>query len=114
MAITINNLTPAEAGLALNAVSADASGGETLLAAPGAGKSIYLTQIEISCVAAITVTILDAAAVLLGPFNFAATSGSPVHLTFRGKGVRLTTNHALTLDASGAGAVQVFAEGYIK
>lgn len=120
MAITVNDLTPAESGFALNATSADASGCEELKAAPGAGVAIYLTQIEISCVAAITVTLGAGktggavTAVLLGPFNFAATSGSPVSLQFRGKGLKIADNTALVVDASGAGAVQIFAEGYIK
>ena len=119
MAITKNNLTPAGAGFAVNATSADASGCEELKAAPGSGKSIYLTQIGVSCVAAITVTIGAGetggavTTVLLGPFNFAATSGSPVCLTFRDRGVKLTANTSLTVDASGAGAVQIFAEGYV-
>ena len=120
MAITKNDLTPAKAGFAVNGNSADLSGTEELLAAPGAGLSIYLTQIEISCVATITVTIGAGetggavTTILLGPFNFAATSGSPINLTFRGKGLKLTANTALTVDASGAGAVQIFAEGYVK
>ena len=120
MAITVNNLTPAEYGFALNATSADASGCEELKAAPAAGTAIYLTQIEVSCVAAITVTIGAGetggavTTVLLGPFNFAATSGSPVSLQFRGKGIKVADATSLTVDASGAGAVQVFAEGYIK
>jgi len=120
MAITKNDLTPATSGFAVNAVSADASGCEELKAAPGAGVSIYITQIEISCVAAITVTIGAGetggavTTVLFGPFNFEATSGSPVSISLRGKGIKLAANTSLTIDASGAGAVQVFVEGYIK
>jgi hypothetical protein len=120
MAITKNDLSPAGAGFGVNASSADASGCEELKAAPGAGKSIYLTQIEVSCVAAITVTIGEGenagavTTILFGPFNFAATSGSPVNLSFRDKGIKLTANTSLTVDASGAGAVQVFAEGYVQ
>jgi hypothetical protein len=120
MAITKNNLTPAGAGFAVNASSSDAQGCEELVAAPGTGKSLYLTQIQVSCVSAITVTIgagkngAAVLAVLLGPFNFAATSGSPVNLTFRGKGIKLTANTSLTVDTSGAGAIQIYAEGYIQ
>ena len=120
MAITKNNLTPAGSGFSVNASSSDASGCEELKAAPGTGKSIYLTQIQISCVSAITVTVgmgENAGAVttiLLGPFNFTATSGSPVNLAFRDRGVKLTANTSLTIDASGAGAVQIFAEGYVQ
>ena len=119
MAITKNNLTPAGAGFAVNASSSDAQGCEELVAAPGTGKSLYLTQIQVSCVSAISVTIgagkngAAVLAVLLGPFNFAATSGSPVNLAFRDRGVKLTANTSLTVDASGAGAVQIFAEGYV-
>ena len=120
MPISVNNLTPAKAGFAVNATSADFSGCEELKAAPGAGVSIYLTQIEISCVAAITVTIGAGetggavTTVLLGPFNFAATSGSPINLTFRGKGIKLAANTSLTVDSSAGGAVQIFAEGYVE
>ncbi len=119
MAITKNNLTPITYGFAINASSTDLTGCEELKAAPGAGKSILITQIEISCVAAITVTVGEGettgavTTVLFGPFNFAAGSGSPIILNFRDKGYKLTANTALTIDASGAGAVQVFVEGYI-
>ena len=119
MAITKNNLTPATKGFAVNASSADLSGCEELKAAPGAGVSIYIAQVEISCVAAITVTIGEGetggavTTVLWGPFNFAATSGSPVNIALN-PAIKLAANKSLTIDASGAGAVQTFVQGYIE
>lgn len=106
-------------GFCVNADYADASGCEELVATPGAGKSLVLQMLEISCVAAITVTIgtgEDTGAVetvVIGPVNFAATSGSPLVMSFP-QGLVLTANKSLTIDTSGAGAVQVFAMGYVK
>lgn len=118
MAITMNTLTPATRGFANNAISADMSSGEELVAAV-TGKSHYLTQLEISCVAAITVTIGEGetgdavTTVLLGPFNFAAGSGSPISLQLN-PAIKLTAATSLSIDASGAGAVQVFVQGYTE
>jgi hypothetical protein len=118
MAITLATLETATRGFARNGVSADFSGTEELVAAV-AGKSHYLTQLEISCVAAITVTIGEGetggavTTVLFGPFNFAAGSGSPISLQFN-PAIKLTAATSLTIDASGAGAVQVFVQGYTE
>jgi hypothetical protein len=114
----MNELTPATHGFANNAVSADASGCEELVAAV-ADKSHYITQLEISCVAAITVTIGAGetggavTAVLFGPFNFAATSGSPISLQFNPP-IKVAEATAIVVDASGAGVVQVFVQGYTE
>lgn len=119
MAYTATSLQPKTHGFAINAVSDDASGCEELLAAQGSGLSIVLRQVIVSCVAAITVTIgagETAGAVtspILGPLNFAATSGSPVSVVFN-PGIVLAANTALTIDASGAGAVCVFAQGDVQ
>lgn len=119
MAITKNNLTPATKGFAVNASSADLSACEELRAAPGASVSIYVSQIEISCVAAITITIGEGetagavTTVLFGPFNFVATSGGPVNIALN-PAIKLAANKSLTIDASGAGAVQAFVQGYIE
>jgi hypothetical protein len=118
MAITMNALTPATRGFANNATSADASGCEELVAAV-TGKSHYITQLEISCVAAITVTIGAGetggavTAVLFGPFNFAATSGSPISIQLN-PAVKVAAATSIVVDASGAGAVQVFIQGYTE
>lgn len=105
-------------GFCVNADYADASGCEELVATPGVGKSLVLTFLEISCVVAITVTIGtgesgdNVETVVIGPVNFATTSGSPLVIPFP-QGLKLTANKSLTIDASGAGAVQVFAQGYV-
>jgi hypothetical protein len=119
MAITTNIPQPISHGFAVNGTSADASSCEELVAAPGSGKAIVLQFLEISTVAAITVTIGtgesgdNVETVVIGPLNFAATSGSPVVMAFP-QGLKLTANKSLTIDTSGAGAVQVFAQGYIE
>ena len=106
-------------GFCVNADYADASSCEELVATPGAGKSLVLQFLEISCVAAITVTIgsgestNNVETVIIGPLNFAATSGSPVVMNFP-QGLVLTANKSLTIDSSGAGVVQVFAMGYVQ
>tara|TARA_Y100000034_G_scaffold99151_1_gene121686 strand:+ start:135 stop:473 length:339 start_codon:yes stop_codon:yes gene_type:complete len=112
MAITVNlPNTPGEA-FTFNATSADVSGTEELKAAPTA-QSIYLEWILINSVAAITVTILDAAADLLGPFNFAATAPGFVCMKFDPP-IKLTAEQALNVDASGAGAVCVAGQGFLR
>lgn len=118
MAITMNELTPATHGFANNAISADFSGTEELVAAV-ADKSHYITQLEISTVSAITVTIGAGetggavTAVLLGPFYFAATGGSPISLQFNPP-VKVAEATAIVADASGAGAAQIFIQGYTE
>jgi hypothetical protein len=119
MAITKQSNTPATRGFAVNASSADLSGTEELQAAPAAGTNIYLTQLEISCVEAITVTIGAGetggavTTVLFGPFNFAAGNGSPISIQLN-PAVKLAAATSLTADASGAGVVQIFVQGYIE
>jgi len=97
----------------VNASSEDSSGNEELKAAP-AVKSIYLTRIFVSCVAAITVTIKASTTVMLGPFNFAATSGSPIDLDLSKNPLKCTAATSLNVDASGAGVVNVIAEGFTR
>ena len=118
MAITAVSLTPRTHGFAVNASSADLSGCEEVVAAV-ASKSIVLSQVVISCVAAITVTLGAGettgavTAVVLGPVNFAATSGSPYTVKFEPP-IQLASATALVADASGAGAVCIFAQGYYE
>jgi len=114
MAITTTALQLSTYGWATNAQSADLSGGETVISAPGTGKSLRLKQVVISSAAAINVTLgggLAAGAVvtpILGPAYMAQNSS----LTFEfSPAVRLADNTALTVDASGAGAVSLFVAG---
>lgn len=118
MAITVTTLQPRTAGFALNAISADASGCEEILAAQGADKSIVLRQVIISCISAITVTIGAGetagavTSIILGPLNFGATS--PVFIFTFNPGIKLAANTALTIDASGAGAITCFVQGDVE
>jgi len=116
MAITATSLTSG-LGFAVNATSSDLSGCEELVAAT-AGKSIYLEQIYINSASAITVTIGAGettgavTAVILGPITFTTTGGQAIFQFTRP--IILAAATALTVDASGAGAVQIFAQGQIK
>jgi hypothetical protein len=119
MAITTRALQSDTKGFMVNAHSADASATEELVAAPGSGVALRLTQAIFTCVAAITLTLGEGETGgnvtnrIFGPMNFAATSGSPV--VFRpNTPVRLTSNTSLTIEAGGAGAVHVYVEGFTE
>jgi hypothetical protein len=105
-------------GFILNATSADVSGAEELKAAPGTGKAIVVEHLTINSTSAITVTIgegettpgsVDTA--LIGPIAFAANSS--IQWNFK-RGLQLTANKSLVVDASGAGVVCIFVEGRIE
>jgi len=119
MAITSNTIQVVPKGFVVNATSADFSGTEELVAAPGAGKFIHLTRIVVITASAITVTIGAGetggavTAVLLGP-SIAFTAAIVPWVTEFNPAVRLDVNTALVVDASGAGAVNIFVQGYIK
>ena len=102
----------------VNAVSADASGCEELVAAPGAGKSIMVHKLTISSASAITVSIGQGETTpgspdttLLGPVPFAANQC--IQWDFY-PAMKLSANKSLVVDASGAGNINVFVEGEIK
>jgi hypothetical protein len=102
----------------INGVSADASGCEELKAAPGAGKSIYINRLTVNNGAdALSHTIGEGetvgavTAALIGPIAMAANSSLQWEFY---PPMKLTANTSLVLDSSGAGAVCVFAEGYIE
>lgn len=101
----------------INGVSADASGCEELLAAPATGKSIYIESLTINNGAnALSHTIGagettgSVTAALIGPIAMAANSS--LQWKFK-RPMKLTEATALVVDSSGAGAVCIFAEGYI-
>ena len=121
MAITTNTLesTPRHEGsitgfVRINASSADASGCETILAAPGSGYELLLKYIRVIIGGAITVDIgsgkkgTACEKVILGPMGGAAMSVQP--FDFGDEPVVLDPNKALTVDASGAGRVCIYAE----
>ena len=101
---------------ALNVRSDDISGCETILAAPGAGKRIVLLQMIISSAAAITISIGEGNAgaglttTIFGPVTFAANQ--QIIWKFS-QPVVLTANTILVCDASGAGVVKIFIEGFV-
>jgi len=101
----------------INASSADASGCEEIVAAPGAGYHLCITRLTIGIGAAITVTVGsgEAASTVegdkIGPIGGAAGTYT---LDFRDAPVILTANKSLTFDASGAGTVCVYAEGFTR
>lgn len=118
MAITKQSNTVSTRGFSVNATSADASGAEELVAAV-ADKSIYLTQLSITTVSAITVTVGEGetasavTTVLYGPVPFVATAPGQVKELFNPP-IKLSEATALVVDASGAGVIQVYAQGYIE
>jgi hypothetical protein len=119
MAITVTTPTPGKFGWLLNGVSADASGCEELKAAPAAGLSIVVDRLTINCgAAALSLTIgqgVAAGAVetaLIGPIAMAANTSLP--FDFGPYGMVLAAAKSLTVDASGAGAICVFARGRVE
>jgi len=117
MAITVTNPNPGKAGFFLNATSADASGCEELKAAV-AGKSIIIDHLTINSGAAITITIGEGetggavTTTLIGPVSFAQNAS--MQWDFRNGGMKLTAATALTVDASGAGNICIFAHGRVE
>jgi hypothetical protein len=118
MAISITTPSPGKFGFILNATSADASGCEELKAAPAAGISIIVDHLTINNGGnAISITIGQGAAAgavetaLIGPIAMAANTSIQFNFPY---GMVLTTAKSLTVDASGAGAVCIFAHGRVE
>ncbi len=119
MAITVTTPGAGKAGFILNATSADASGCEELKAAPAAGSSIYVDHLTINNGAnAISITIGEGetggavTTALIGPIAMAANTS--LQFDFRHGGMKLTAATSLTVDASGAGAICIFAQGRVE
>lgn len=117
MAITTEDLNLTPYGWGVNATTADASGAETLKAAPSSGN-LYLEYVSINCASAITVTVGSGETTsavdtpLVGPVTFTTSGGQyAIHLT---RPIKVDATTALTCDASGAGAVQIYVQGYTK
>jgi len=118
MAISITTPQPGKAGFVINATSADASGCEELKAAPAAGVSIKVDHITINNGAnAISITIGQGVAAggveaaIIGPIAMAANTSIQWDFPY---GIVLTAAKALTVDASGAGAICIFARGRVE
>lgn len=127
MAVTTNALSvtaPLEAWVnptvtpwQVNATSADASACEEIKATPGAGYHLVITRLIVAVGAAITVTVgsgESGGAVegdAIGPLGGAAGT---YEFDVRDRPILLTANKSLTFDASGAGTVCIYAEGYTR
>ncbi len=118
MAITVTTPQSARSGFILNGVSADVSGCEELKAAPAAGVFIIVDHLTINNGAnAISITIGQGAAAgaveaaLIGPIAMAANTSLQFTFPF---GMKLTAAKSLTVDASGAGAICIFAQGRVE
>jgi hypothetical protein len=117
MAISVTTPSPGKFGFIINATSADASGCEELKAAPAAGTSIIVDHLTINNGAnAISITIGEGetggavTTALIGPIAMAANTS--IQFLFV-NGMVLTAATSLTVDASGAGAICIFAQGRI-
>lgn len=115
MAITVT--TPGcKQGFIVNGVSADVSACEELQAAV-AGKKIKVRHLTINSGAGITITIGAGettgavTTALIGPISFAANESMQWDFSPH---MELPAATALVVDASGAGAVCVFAQGVIE
>ncbi len=119
MAITASEIQVKRKGFVVNATSADLSGTEELKAAPGAGKSIHITSIDVVTAASITVTIgagETAGAVtttLLGPSIAFTAALAPWRMQFI-PSIKLDENVSLTVDASGAGQTHIVVQGFVE
>ncbi len=108
-------------GFIVNGVeTADASGCEELKAAPATGKSIFVDHLTINNGGnAISITIGEGetggavTTALIGPIAMAANSSLRFNFTSKG-GMKLTAATSLTVDASGAGALCIFADGRVE
>ena len=119
MAIAITTPSPGKFGWIINATSGDASGCEELKAAPAAGLSIIVDHLTLNTTDALTLTIGQGESgpgsvttALLGPI--AMPANSTLKWDFYPAGLVLTAATSLTVDASGAGNIMVFAMGRIQ
>jgi hypothetical protein len=117
LAITVTTNQVYTAGFCVSGTTTDLSGCETLLAAPGAGLSIYLEQVTISNLTTANQITIGAAetagavtTVLLGPIVIAANTAMRIPLV---RPIKLAADTALVADATGTTAVTIVAEGYV-
>lgn len=115
MAIVVTSPT-VKVGFIANAVSADITGCETILAQT-TGKRIKLKHLTINSTAAISIWIGEGAAAgtidnnLIGPLDFAALQTMQWNFWPL---LELTSDYLLLCDADGAGQVCIFCQGYIE
>jgi len=114
--INVQDLPTAGADWNVSLYSADLSGCEEIKAAV-ARANIYLTRIQIRTATALTLTIGSGettgavTTIHLGPIPFDAASGFFAISFPDKKGMKCTEGLALVIDADGAGATWVYAEG---
>lgn len=118
MSVTTNAIIveqpPVEAVPAvISKYSADFSGAEDLIAAV-ALKSHYIKKLKIQCASAITIDIgsgqgTGVTTIYLGPIPFSAT-GPAFEIDFGDKAMKIARGTSFSIDASGSGAVAVYAE----
>lgn len=119
MAISVTSPQAAGSGFIKNANSADASGTEEIIAAV-ADQSHHIQFLSISSDTALSVTIGEGettgavTTALIGPVTLAAGQTIPFPFVGRPQGLKMTANTALTVDASGAGNINVFVQGYTE
>ena len=109
--------TPGKTFFNVCAYSADASAAEEIKAAPGAGKAIYIERMTVLVVGAITFTLgggEDSSAVEIIVWNLAGTAEGVMFIFNFLRPVKLTDAKAFVMDASGAGACVVNAEGFVS
>lgn len=118
MAIAVTTPTPGKFGFILNATSADASGCEELKAAPADGVKIKVDHLTINNGAnAISITIGAGettgavTTALIGPVAMAANTSLQFQFNY---GMVLPAATSLVVDASGAGAICIFAHGRVE
>ena len=83
-------------------------------AAPGAGLSLYVTDIIISLGAATAINVFfeEGSTTVLGPFYLEAVNGRGLAIQFRTP-KKITANTALTVTSSGAVAHSIDVQGYV-
>jgi hypothetical protein len=119
MAISVTSPQAGNFGFIKNAVSADASGCEEIVAAPAAGLSIVVDNITINNGAgAQSITIGEGEtgpgsveAALLGPIAMAANTSLQWDFPY---GMVLTAAKSLTVDSSSNTALCIFVRGRIQ
>ena len=108
--------TPGKTYFNVCGYSADASAAEVIKAAPSAG-AIYIERMSVLVVGAITFTLgdgEDSSAVETISWNLAGTAEGVMYYFDFIRPVKLTDEKAFVMDASGAGAVVVNAEGFVS
>jgi len=118
MAVTtptlVNELPIARSGpFTFNDDDTDATPARELVAAPGAGKAIYLTSVTMSGrTVDVALTLLDAAAVIFGPIQMQADGGANFTKDWKYP-LKLTDNQALNVLGTDTVDFTIYGEYFI-